>query len=78
MWANNETGTLFPIAEIAEITKRKGVYFSHRRSAGPLVKYRLVFRTQEFNSRPFQDTSYTVLRELGAVVLIAKHDSHPL
>lgn len=27
MWANNETGTLFPMAAIAEIAKNKGVYF---------------------------------------------------
>jgi cysteine desulfurase len=27
MWANNETGTLFPIQELVEIARRKGVYF---------------------------------------------------
>ncbi len=27
MWANNETGVVFPIAEIAEIAKEKGVLF---------------------------------------------------
>ena len=27
MWANNETGTLFSIADIAQIAKNKGVYF---------------------------------------------------
>ena len=27
MWANNETGTLFPIGDLAEIARRKGVYF---------------------------------------------------
>jgi cysteine desulfurase len=27
MWANNETGTIFPIPQIAEIAKSKGVYF---------------------------------------------------
>ena len=27
MWANNETGVLFPIAEIAEIVRRKGALF---------------------------------------------------
>jgi cysteine desulfurase len=27
MWANNETGTIFPIADLKEIAKRKGVYF---------------------------------------------------
>lgn len=27
MWANNETGTMFPIDEIATIAKKKGVYF---------------------------------------------------
>ena len=27
MWANNETGTIFPISELVEIAHRKGVYF---------------------------------------------------
>lgn len=27
MWANNETGTLFPIQELVEIARKKGVYF---------------------------------------------------
>ena len=27
MWANNETGTIFPISELKEIAKKKGVYF---------------------------------------------------
>lgn len=27
MWANNETGTIFPIADILQIVKRKGVFF---------------------------------------------------
>jgi cysteine desulfurase len=27
MWANNETGVIFPLAEIAEICRRKGVFF---------------------------------------------------
>ena len=27
MWANNETGTLFPIDDIARIAKKRGVYF---------------------------------------------------
>lgn len=27
MWANNETGTIFPISELKEIARRKGVYF---------------------------------------------------
>jgi cysteine desulfurase len=27
MWANNETGVIYPIAEIAELCRRKGVFF---------------------------------------------------
>ena len=27
MWANNETGTLFPVERLAQIAKQKGVYF---------------------------------------------------
>jgi len=27
MWANNETGTIFPIKELVEIAQKKGVYF---------------------------------------------------
>ncbi len=27
MWANNETGTLFPVSELAHLAKQKGVYF---------------------------------------------------
>ena len=34
MWANNETGVLFPIEEIAEIAQRETRAFSHRRRAG--------------------------------------------
>ena len=33
MWANNETGVLFPIEEIAAICRSKGVSVSHRRRA---------------------------------------------
>ena len=34
MCANNETGVVFPVEEIAEIAKERGVFVAHRRGAG--------------------------------------------
>ena len=48
MWANNETGVLFPIHEIAEIVRKKGALF-HTDAVQAVGKIPLVLRESKIN-----------------------------
>jgi len=67
MWANNETGVLFPIEEVAAICRSKGVPLPHRRraDAGQAADRRKIAgRRFPFRSRPI---SCMRRRELAAL-----------
>ena len=77
MWANNETGVLFPIEEISEIVRAKGVLF-HTDAVQALGKIPLNLREAKINFLSLSGHKLHAPKGVGVLYVNRRSRFHPL
>ena len=77
MWANNETGVLFPLEQIAEICRKKGVLF-HTDAVQATGKIRIRLRDMAINFLSLSAHKFHGPKGIGALYINRRTRFHPI